>query len=256
MSLCHGEYALILKNTSMVVGQRTLVHDLNLSVKKGQIAAIVGPSGAGKTTTLKLITGLSKSTSGRVSLFGNDISLLEKSKINEIRKKIGILFQQGGLQPQLNVFENVAFPLRYHYNLNGQVLEDKVMSTLNSVGLKNASNLMPDQLSGGMFRRVSLSRALIMSPELLVYDEPFVGQDPISTQVLIELIRKMNHSSITSVIVSHDIDIVMKLADVIFLADSTIVEKGLKNTNSKHPWVRQFLDGSIDGPMPFHYSKI
>lgn len=257
MSLHHGEHALSLRNVSLVYDNRTLVHDLNLNVTKGQIAAIVGPSGAGKTTTLKLITGLSKASQGTVELLGKNICSSSPSAMNELRRKIGILFQQGGLQPQLNVFDNVAFPLLYHFNLNQKELESRVMETLNFVGLKGAADLMPDQLSGGMSRRVALSRALIMSPELLVYDEPFVGQDPISTQVLVELIRKMNQPSVTSVIVSHDIDIVLSLADVIFfLAEGTIIASGTPDEISKsdHPWIRQFLDGNIDGPMPFHYS--
>ncbi len=257
MSLHHGEHALSLRNVSLIYNNRTLVHDLNLNVSKGQIAAIVGPSGAGKTTTLKLITGLSKPSQGTVELLGQNITSNETLFGDELRRKIGILFQQGGLQPQLNVYDNVAFPLLYHFNLKQDELKDQVMETLNVVGLKEAAHLMPDQLSGGMARRVALSRALIMSPELLIYDEPFVGQDPISTQVLVELIRKMNQPSVTSVIVSHDIDIVLSLADVIFfLAEGVIIARGTSDEISKsnHPWIRQFLDGNIDGPMPFHYS--
>ncbi|HJN37849.1 MAG TPA: ATP-binding cassette domain-containing protein [Gammaproteobacteria bacterium] len=260
MSSTQGsQFALRLKDVSFISEGRTIISSINMDINKGQIVAIVGPSGAGKTTLLKILTGLMQSSSGTVEILGSVFSKLSYPDQMKIRRRMGILFQQGGLQNQLNVFENVAFPLRQHFQLAEDYLETLVLNKLEAVGLKQAADLMPEELSGGMMRRVALSRAIVMDPEILIYDEPFVGQDPISSQVLVNLIRKMNElPGVTSVIVSHDIELVLELADMIyFVADGVVIVKGSAEVieGSSHPWVRQFLDGDVDGPMPFHYSK-
>jgi len=260
MSSSQGsQFALRLNDVSYLSEGRTIVSSINMDIVKGQVVAIVGPSGAGKTTLLKILTGLMNASSGSVEILGQVFTELSYSEQMLVRQRMGILFQQGGLQNQLNVFENVAFPLRQHFHFAEDYLEILVLSKLEAVGLRQAAKLMPEELSGGMMRRVALSRAIVMDPEILIYDEPFVGQDPISSRVLVDLIHKMNESpEVTSVIVSHDIDLVMELADMIyFIAEGVVIVKGPPSVikQSAHPWVRQFLDGTVDGPMPFHYSN-
>jgi phospholipid/cholesterol/gamma-HCH transport system ATP-binding protein len=219
----------------------------------------MGPSGTGKTTLLRLLTGQVVANSGTITVFGQDPSRLPRAALYQLRRRMGMLFQNGALLTDLSVFENVAFPLREHTQLNEADLRERVLSKLQAVGLRGAAALMPAELSGGMARRVALARAIVMEPELLIYDEPFVGLDPISMGVILRLIRVMNDTlGLTSIIVSHDVQELSTIADYSYLlAGGQVVAEGspAELNRSAAPVVRQFLDGLADGPVPFHYPE-
>lgn len=238
-------------------GQRAIFSGVNLNIARGKITAIMGPSGTGKTTLLKVMAGQLRPSSGRVLLNGQDVHRLSRRALFDARKHMGMLFQSGALFSDLSVFENVAFPLRVHTNLPDSMIRDQVLIKLEAVGLRGARDLMPSELSGGMTRRVALARAVALDPDLILYDEPFVGQDPISKGVLVKLIHDLNHAfGATSVIVSHDINETLSIADYVYIiADGRIMAHGTPETLNADddPRVRQFMHGQPDGPVPFHY---
>lgn len=240
-------------------GERLLFDDLNFSFERGKITAILGPSGIGKTTLLKLIGGQLSLDSGEIIFNGEGIHDCSDKKLYAARKKMGMLFQSGALFNELSVFENVAFPLREHFKLDEKLLTTLVLMKLEAVGLRGAKDLMPTELSGGMARRVALARAIALDPELILYDEPFTGQDPISMNVLIKLIQQLNQTlGLTSIIVSHDVNEVLSIADNVYvLADKRIIAEGrvdevLKTDNAL---LQQFLKGESEGPVPFHFER-
>jgi phospholipid/cholesterol/gamma-HCH transport system ATP-binding protein len=236
---------------------REIFSGLSLQAVKGQITAVMGPSGTGKTTLLRLITAQIYADSGEVTVFGESLAELSTRQIFELRKRMGMLFQNSALLSDLDVFENVAFPLREHTDLTEPLIRNLVLTKLNAVGLRGAAELMPDELSGGMARRVALARAVVMDPELLIYDEPFVGLDPIALGVILRLIQQLNRAlGITSIIVSHDVRELASIADRSYLmAAGTIVAAGTPKelAGSDDTIVRQFISGDPDGPSPFHY---
>lgn len=238
-------------------GERAIFAGVDLEVRRGEVTAIMGPSGTGKTTLLKLIGGQLRPDSGRVTVAGEDLSRLGGKALYRLRRDMGMLFQSGALLTDLSVFENVAFPLREHTDLPEAVLRNLVLLKLQAVGLRGAAELLPAQLSGGMARRVALARAVALDPTLVMYDEPFTGQDPISLGVIVELIRRLNDAlGLTSIIVSHDVAETARIADRIHvLSGGRIVESGSPQAlyESDSEWVRQFMHGLPDGPVPFHY---
>lgn len=239
------------------VGRRAIFSGLDLTVKRGQITAIMGPSGTGKTTLLRLITGQIRPDRGQVIVDGKEVAALSQRELYALRQRMGMLFQNGALLTDLSVFENVAFPVREHTQLPEPLIRHLVLSKLQAVGLRGAWRLMPWELSGGMARRVALARAMVRDPALLIYDEPFAGLDPISMGVILRLLRKVNDAlGITSIVVSHDVDEIALVADMSYiLASGKMVAKGtpkeLKDDSSE--LVRQFMNGLPDGPVPFHY---
>ena len=231
--------------------------DVTISVPRGKIIAIMGPSGSGKTTLLRLIGGLLVPDSGSVMVNGQDIHRLTHHQLSKVRRSMGLLFQSSALFTHLSVFENVAFPLREHTNLDPVLLNDLVLMKLEAVGLRGAANLMPAELSGGMARRVALARTIALDPELMMYDEPFTGQDPISMGVLIRLIKSLNELlHLTTIIVSHDVQETCSIADYVYvLAHGKIIGEGEPQAllASNQPQIRQFMHGEADGAVPFHY---
>lgn len=231
--------------------------DLNLVVRRGEVAAFMGPSGTGKTTLLRLITRQLVPLHGAIYVDGVDIASLNHSELYKLRQRFGMLFQNGALLTDINVFENVAFPLREHTNLSNRLIRHVVLTKLHAVGLRGAADMTPAELSGGMARRVALARAMVMDPEILIYDEPFVGLDPISMGVIVRLVRRMNDAlGITSIVVSHDVAEVSTVADRSFLiSDGKVAASGspdeLQSANSE--LVRQFMHGMADGPVAFHF---
>lgn len=238
-------------------GSRVIFDNIELHVPKGKVTAIMGPSGIGKTTLLRLIGGQLMPDQGEVWFDGDNIPTLSRKRLYQVRKKMSMLFQSGALFTDLTVFENVAFPLREHTELDESMIRTLVLLKLEAVGLRGAAELMPSELSGGMARRAALARAIALDPELILYDEPFVGQDPITMGVLVELIRKLNNAlNLTSVVVSHDVPEVMSIADWVYLlANGKIVAKGTPDElrNNPDPQVQQFLKGEADGPVPFRF---
>jgi len=226
-------------------------------VPRGKVTAIMGPSGTGKTTLLKLIGGQLKPDRGQILLDGDDIPGLSRRALFRARERMGMLFQSGALFTDMTVYENVAFPLQVHTKLPDEMIRDLVLMKLQAVGLRGARDLMPSELSGGMARRVALARAIALDPDVLMYDEPFTGQDPIAMGVLVNLIRRLNEATgHTSIIVSHDIQETMGIADYIYLlSDGQVVAHGSPEalTQDESPQVRQFMQGLPDGPVPFHF---
>lgn len=238
-------------------GERTIFSNLNLTVKKGSITAIMGPSGTGKTTLLKLIAGELTPQIGTVLIEEQNVHKLPRKKLHQLRKKIGVLFQSGALFTNLNVFENVAFALREHTKLSNELISHIVLMKLEAVGLRGARHLMPEELSGGMARRVAMARALAFDPTLMLYDEPFTGQDPISMGVLVNLIKTLNETlKTTSIVVSHDVAETLSIADYVYLINQgRVIAKGTPEElqNSQDGAVYQFIHGLGDGVVPFHY---
>lgn len=237
--------------------QRTILNGLNMSFKRGQVTAVMGGSGCGKTTVLRLLGGQVLANAGKVLFDGEDIGSLNHEGLVRVRRKMGMLFQFGALFTDLSVFENVAFPLREHTILDEAMIQDLVMMKLNAVGLRNARDLMPSEISGGMSRRVALARAIALDPPLIMFDEPFAGLDPIALGVTAHLIRDMNDAlGATSIVVTHDVPETFEIADyVYFIAGGKIAAQGTPQElmRSKDLFVRQFIDAQPDGPVPFHY---
>ncbi|MBW7470528.1 ATP-binding cassette domain-containing protein [Marinobacter sp. M216] len=236
---------------------RRIFDGVSLDVPRGKITAIMGPSGTGKTTLLRLIGGQLRPDSGSVVLDGHEVPRLKRADLYAMREKIGMLFQSGALFTDLSVFENVAFPLRVHSSLPEDMIHDIVLMKLEAVGLRGARHLMPSELSGGMTRRVALARSIALDPELIMYDEPFAGQDPIAMGVLVKLIRDLNSSmGLTSVLVSHDVPESLSICHfACIIADGKVIGQGTPEELRAHPseQVQQFLKGQPDGPVPFHY---
>jgi phospholipid/cholesterol/gamma-HCH transport system ATP-binding protein len=239
------------------VNGRTIFAGLNLTIQRGRITAIMGPSGTGKTTLLRLMTGQIQPSQGQVIVEGFDVAKLRRKELFSMRRRMGMLFQNGALLTDIDVFDNVAFPLREHTNLPESLIAHIVLTKLQSVGLRGAWQLMPAELSGGMARRVALARAIVNDPAMLIYDEPFAGLDPISMGVILRLIRQLNDAlGLTSLVVSHDVDEIGMLADISYiLSGGKVVASGKTKAlkNSKDELVRQFMNGLADGPVPFHF---
>lgn len=238
-------------------GERTIFRDLTIQIPRGKVTAIMGPSGTGKTTLLKLIGGQLLPETGRIELDGLNIPTLPRDELFEVRARMGMLFQSGALFTDMSVFENVAFPLRVHTDLPEDMIRDVVLMKLQAVGLRGAQALMPSELSGGMGRRVALARAIVLDPHIVMYDEPFTGQDPIAMGVLVNLIQRLNQAlGHTSIIVSHDIQETLGIADYIYLvSDGVVIANGTPAELRENctDQVRQFMQGLPDGPVAFHY---
>lgn len=238
-------------------GSRMIFDGLDLDIPRGKVTAIMGPSGTGKTTLLRLIGGQLRPDAGSVVVDGASVPELNHSELYALRRRMGMLFQSGALLTDLSVFENVAFPLREHTQLPESMIRDLVLMKLEAVGLRGAAQLSPNELSGGMARRVALARAIALDPMMIMYDEPFTGQDPISMGVLVQLIRLLNDAlGLTSIVVSHDVAEAASIADYVYLISAgKVVEQGTPEElgHSALSWTRQFLEGQPDGPVPFHY---
>lgn len=246
-----------LRGVSFGYDERMILEDVSLVVPRGKVVALMGTSGGGKTTVLRLIGGQVKPRAGQVLFDGVDIAAMDRDALYAIRRRMGMLFQLGALFTDLSVFDNVAFPLREHTRLSEEMIRDLVLMKLDAVGLRGARDLMPSQVSGGMARRVALARAIALDPDLIMYDEPFAGLDPISMGVAARLIRQLNQAlGVTSLVVSHDVDETFLIADhVVFLANGRIAAQGTpaQMRSTDDPLVRQFVDAEGDGPVRFHY---
>lgn len=238
-------------------GTRPIYKNMSLTVPRGKVIAIMGPSGIGKTTLLRLIGGQLKPQSGKILFDGENIPTLSRSRLYEVRKRMSMLFQSGALFTDLTVFDNVAYPIREHLNLPEPVLYNLVLMKLQSVGLRGAADMMPSELSGGMARRAALARAIALDPDLIMFDEPFAGQDPISMGVIVKLISELNQSlGLTCIVVSHDVNEVLSIADYAYIvAEKQIIAGGSPDDlrQNEDLRVKQFLDGLADGPVPFHF---
>jgi phospholipid/cholesterol/gamma-HCH transport system ATP-binding protein len=252
-----GAAVIEVRDVRYSVGGRPIFDGLDVTARRGRITAFMGPSGTGKTTLLRLITGQSQPESGSVKVFGREVSELSLAELFALRRRMGMLFQNGALLTDLDVYENVAFPLRAHTKLPEPLVRQLVLTKLHAVGLRGAARLMPSELSGGMARRVALARAVVMDPEILIYDEPFVGLDPISMGVICRLIKQMNEAlGITSIVVSHDVQELASIAHESFLlSGGRVVASGTPEelARSTLPEVKQFMGGLADGPVAFHY---
>ncbi|NOY71305.1 MAG: ABC transporter ATP-binding protein [Gammaproteobacteria bacterium] len=253
----HTEQAIVVQNLRFSRGERLILDGVDIQVPRGKITAIMGPSGTGKTTLLGLIGGQLQPDSGTVSVENHIVSTLSRTELYRLRQRMGMLFQSGALFSDLSVYDNVAFPLREHADFSAAMIHDLVMMKLHAVGLRGACNLMPNELSAGMARRVALARAIALDPMLIMYDEPFTGQDPITVSVIMRLIRRLNDSlGLTSIVISHDVPEVCAIADQIYLLSSgQVVASGSPDElhRSESPWVVQFLSAQPDGPIPFHF---
>ncbi|WP_285164050.1 ATP-binding cassette domain-containing protein [Shewanella goraebulensis] len=238
-------------------GSRVIFDDICLSIPKGKVTAIMGPSGIGKTTLLKLIGGQLTPDSGEVLFSGENIHQLKRQQLFELRKRMSMLFQSGALFTDMDVFDNVAFTLREHSGLSESIIRKVVMMKLQAVGLRGAAHMNPNELSGGMQRRAALARAIALEPEMILYDEPFAGQDPISMGMLVKLISELSSTlKLTSVVVSHDVDAVLSIADYVYvIAEKKVIASGTPDElrGSNNPQIEQFINGRPDGPVPFHF---
>lgn len=252
-----GEVLVRIRGLRFRRGERVIFDGADIDIHRGRVTAIMGPSGTGKTTLLKLIGGQLRPEAGSIEVAGVDVHALSRSDLYHLRTRMGMLFQSGALLTDLNVFENVAYPLREHTQLPESMIRKLVLLKLEAVGLRGAQALQPSELSGGMARRVALARAIALDPMMIMYDEPFTGQDPISLGVLVKLIRSLNDASeLTSIVVSHDVQETASIADEIYLiSNGRIMGHGTPATlqASESAWVRQFMDGQPDGPVHFHY---
>lgn len=255
----HDAQALIeVKNLSFNRGERVIYDNVNLKIRRGQITAIMGPSGTGKTTLLRLIGGQLSPDQGQVLLDGKNIADMSRPELFASRARMGMLFQSGALFTDMSVYENVAFPIRAHTKLSEHLIQELVALKLESVGLRGAEQMMPSELSGGMNRRVALARAIALDPDLIMYDEPFAGQDPIVMGVLTRLIRSLREAlDLTTIIVSHDVTETLSIADYIFVvAEGKVQGEGSPEQLRQHasPFVKQFLTGSVEGPVDYQFS--
>jgi len=252
-----AEAVVAVRDVHYAIGGREIFRGLDLTVRRGRITAIMGPSGGGKTTLLKLITGQILADRGSVRVFGEEVATLGHRALYALRQRLGLLFQNGALLTDMDVFDNVAFPVREHSDLPEALIRKLVLLKLQAVGLRGAAHLLPGELSGGMARRIALARAIVMDPEVLMYDEPFVGLDPISLGVILRLIKQMNTAlGITSIVVSHDVQELATIADDSYLLlDGRIAAAGspAELRASEAPAVRQFMTGSAEGPVAFNY---
>ena len=246
-----------LKNLTFGYGERVILRDIAMQVPRGRVTALMGVSGGGKTTVLRLIGGQIRAQQGQVLFDGEDVGAMRQDALYAARRRMGMLFQFGALFTDMTVFDNVAFPLREHTDLPEDLVRDIVLMKLDAVGLRGARELKPSEISGGMSRRVALARAIALDPELIMYDEPFAGLDPISLGTAAQLIRRLNDSlGITSILVSHDIKETFEIADhVVVLANGAIAAQGTpaELMASTEPLIHQFVHGLSDGPVPFHY---
>jgi phospholipid/cholesterol/gamma-HCH transport system ATP-binding protein len=246
-----------IRGLSFYRGKRAIFDNVDIDIHRGKVTAIMGPSGTGKTTLLRLIGGQLRPHAGAVIVDGLEVSRLNYKQLYQLRKRIGMLFQNGALFTDLNVFDNVAFSLREHTKLPESMIRDVVLMKLEAVGLRGANQLATSELSGGMARRVALARAIALDPMMIMYDEPFTGQDPITMGVLVSLLKRLNDAlHLTSILVSHDVAESLSIADYVYLiSEGKVVEHGTAETlrQSQSPWVKQFLQGLSDGPVPFHY---
>ncbi len=253
----HSDILVKISDLHFSHGEHNIFNGLTLDIPRQGITAIMGPSGTGKTTLLKLIGGQLIPDSGEVTVNGLPVHRLKTRELYALRKRMGMLFQSGALLTDLSVFENVAYPVREHTALSETMIRELVLMKLNAVGLRGAAQLMPSELSGGMARRVALARAMALDPMMIMYDEPFTGQDPISMGVLVRLIRELNSAlDICSIVVSHDVPETLSIADYVHIISAgKVVESGTPDAlaSSTSTWTRQFIDGLPDGPVPFHY---
>lgn len=253
----NDEIMVRIRGMSFGYAGRKIFDNIDLDIPRGKITAIMGPSGTGKTTLLRLIGGQLRPTQGSIQVDGLEVPKLSHHNLYELRKRMGMLFQSGALLSDISVFENVAFPLREHTRLPESMIHDLVLMKLNAVGLRGARALMPSELSGGMARRVAMARAITLDPTMIMYDEPFTGQDPISMGILIKLIHSLNRSlGITSIVVSHDVAETASIADYVYLVSGgKVIEQGTPEqlNQSSSEWTTQFMQGLPDGPLPFHY---
>ena len=246
-----------LNNLTFGYGDRVILRDVSLQVPRGQVTALMGVSGGGKTTVLRLIGGQIRGQQGQTLFDGQDVGVMGQSDLYAARRRMGMLFQFGALFTDMTVFDNVAFPLREHTDLPEDMVRDIVLMKLDAVGLRGARDLRPSEISGGMSRRVALARAIALDPDLIMYDEPFAGLDPISLGTAAQLIRRLNDSlGITSVVVSHDVQETFEIADhVVVLANGQVAAQGspAELMASTDPLIHQFVHALSDGPVPFHY---
>lgn len=252
-----ADEAVAIRDLTFGYGGEPIFDGVDMAVAPGSVSAIMGPSGTGKTTLLRLIGGQIRPQSGSVRVEEQEVTTLGRRRLFELRKRLGMLFQSGALFTDLSVYDNVAFPLREHTRLSERVIRQLVLLKLEAVGLRGARELMPAELSGGMARRVALARAVALDPAIMLYDEPFTGQDPISMGVLVSLIRELNDAlGMTSIVVSHDVAETVSIADYAYLvAGGRVTESGTPEQlqASESAWTRQFLGALPDGPVPFHY---
>lgn len=256
MSTAQSNSLIEVRNLHFKRGHRVIFDGVDMDLARGKVTAILGPSGTGKTTLLRLISGQWQQDAGEVLFDGVDVARLSQRALFALRKRMGMLFQTGALLTDLSVFDNVAFPLREHTRLPETLVRDLVLMKLEAVGLRGARALMPEQLSGGMARRVALARAIALDPDMIMYDEPFAGQDPITMGVLMRLIRHLNDAlGLTSIVVSHDVAEVFSIADYIYvISDGKVVDHGPPQSlrDSSSDWIQQFIHARADGPVPFH----
>lgn len=246
-----------LRNVSFGYGDRTILRDVSLQVPRGKVTALMGASGGGKTTVLRLVAGQYRVQQGQVLVNGQDVTQMSEAQLYAMRRRMGMLFQFGALFTDMSVLDNVAFPLREHTNLPEDMVRDIVLMKLHAVGLRGARDLMPSQISGGMARRVALARAIALDPELIMYDEPFAGLDPIALGTAARLIRTLNDTlGLTSILVSHDVEETFHVADhVVILGAGGIAAQGTPDEvrHNPDPLVQQFIHARPQGPVPFHY---